>query len=112
MADVQCFAEKQARGVISQELLDTMVNPAVWEISGHIVLKRREDYENASEEYACRLLAEVSLSEDRFQKAQSCVLEAAGLQEADMEETGENERRDREEDFNKPHTPRATLTFA
>ncbi|MCW1887902.1 GDP-L-galactose phosphorylase, partial [Luteolibacter flavescens] len=41
----QCYAEKQALGEVSQELLDTQVNPAVWEISGHIVLKRRSDYE-------------------------------------------------------------------
>ncbi|KAL6325952.1 hypothetical protein AAG906_038443 [Vitis piasezkii] len=107
----QCFAEKQALGEVSQELLDTLVNPAVWEISGHMVLKRREDYENASEEYAWRLLAEVSLSEERFQEVKGYVLEAAGLQEADMEEIQENER-DREEDFNKPPTPRATPTFA
>lgn len=109
--NVQCFAEKQALGEVSQELLDTLVNPAVWEISGHMVLKRREDYENASEEYAWRLLAEVSLSEERFQEVKRYVLEAAGLQEADMEEIRENER-DREEDFNKPPTPRATPTFA
>ncbi|WKA03614.1 hypothetical protein VitviT2T_021714 [Vitis vinifera] len=107
----QCFAEKQALGEVSQELLDTLVNPAVWEISGHMVLKRREDYENASEEYAWRLLAEVSLSEERFQEVKGYVLEASGLQEADMEEIRENER-DREEDFNKPPTPRATPTFA
>ncbi|XP_039158813.1 GDP-L-galactose phosphorylase 1-like [Eucalyptus grandis] len=44
----QCYAEKQARGEVSQELLETQVNPAVWEIGGHIVLKRREDFEKAS----------------------------------------------------------------
>ena len=108
--NVQCFAEKQALGEVRQELLETLVNPAVWEISGHMVLKRREDYENASEEYAWRLLAEVSLSEKRFQEVKDYVLEAAGLkQEADMlEET--NERN--EEDFKKPPTPRATPTLA
>jgi GDP-L-galactose phosphorylase len=30
----QCYAEKQARGLVPQELLDTGVNPACWEIAG------------------------------------------------------------------------------
>jgi len=64
---LQCYAEKQALGQASQEILETQVNPAVWEISGQIVLKRRQDYEKATEEYTWRLLAEVSLSEERFQ---------------------------------------------
>ncbi|KAJ7960103.1 GDP-L-galactose phosphorylase 1-like [Quillaja saponaria] len=82
----QCFAEKQALGKVSQEILDTEVNPAVWEISGHIVLKRRKDFEDASEAYAWRLLSEVSLSEDRFQDVKTCILKAAGLHVAYVEE--------------------------
>lgn len=58
------------------ELLDTQVNPAVWEISGHMVLKRKEDYEEASEEKAWRLLAEVSLSEERFKEVKDIIFEA------------------------------------
>ncbi|KAA8527005.1 hypothetical protein F0562_008766 [Nyssa sinensis] len=72
----QCYAEKQALGEVSPELLDTQVNPAVWEISGHMVLKRKKDYEEASEENAWRLLAEVSLSEERFQEVKALVFEA------------------------------------
>ncbi|XP_010263564.1 PREDICTED: GDP-L-galactose phosphorylase 1-like [Nelumbo nucifera] len=83
----QCYAEKQALGEVSQELLDTQVNPAVWEISGHIVLKRKDDYREASEDYAWRLLAEVSLSEERFEEVKAYILEAAGFQEACVEET-------------------------
>jgi GDP-L-galactose phosphorylase len=41
--------------------------PAVWAISGHVVLKRKKDFDEASEANAWRLLAEVSLSEERFQ---------------------------------------------
>ncbi|XP_030441061.1 GDP-L-galactose phosphorylase 1-like [Syzygium oleosum] len=81
----QCYAKKQAQGEVSQELLETQVNPAVWEISGHIVLKRREDFENASEDYAWRLLAEVSLSEESFQEVKAHISEAAGLHEIDTE---------------------------
>ncbi|CAM0874810.1 unnamed protein product [Alopecurus aequalis] len=82
----QCYAEKQALGEVSQDLLDTQVNPAVWEISGHIVLKRRTDFEEASEDSAWRLLAEVSLSEERFEEVKACIFQAAGLTESDQEE--------------------------
>ncbi|KAJ7298691.1 hypothetical protein O6H91_16G032700 [Diphasiastrum complanatum] len=71
----QCYAAKQARGEVDQEYLDTQVNPAVWEISGHIVLKRKEDYEMASEDYAWKLLAEVSLPEAAFNNIKLLCLE-------------------------------------
>ena len=83
---MQCYAEKQALGEVSQELLDTQVNPAVWEISGHIVLKRRSDYEEASETSAWKLLAEVSLSEERFEEVKAYIFSAAGLVQSDEEE--------------------------
>ncbi|CAN8230371.1 unnamed protein product [Cochlearia groenlandica] len=72
----QCYAEKQALGEVRPELLETQVNPAVWEISGHMVLKRKEDYEGASEENAWRLLAEASLSEERFKEVNALIFEA------------------------------------
>ncbi|XP_073154643.1 GDP-L-galactose phosphorylase 2-like [Henckelia pumila] len=72
----QCYAEKQALGEVSSELLDTQVNPAVWEISGHMVLKRKKDYDEASNENAWRLLAEVSLSEERIQEVKELIFEA------------------------------------
>jgi len=73
---IQCFGEKQARGEVDQEILDTQVNPAVWEISGHIVLKRRCDYDTATEESAWRLLAEVSLTQERFNEVKKHCLTA------------------------------------
>uniref|UniRef100_A0ACD5W843 Uncharacterized protein n=1 Tax=Avena sativa TaxID=4498 RepID=A0ACD5W843_AVESA len=87
----QCYAEKQALGEVSQDLLDTQVNPAVWEISGHIVLKRRTDFDEASEVSAWRLLAEVSLSEERFEEVKACIFQAAGLTESDEEEEATEE---------------------
>ncbi|RWW30314.1 hypothetical protein BHE74_00016503 [Ensete ventricosum] len=80
---LQCYAEKQALGEVSQDLLDTQVNPAVWEISGHIVLKWKKDYDKASEYYAWKLLAEVSLSEARFAEVKAYILEATGLVESE-----------------------------
>merc|ERR1719324_315212 len=62
----QCFAEKQARGEVPEDILETGVNPACFEIAGHIVYKRQQDYVRASQEAACRLLAEVSLPEATF----------------------------------------------
>lgn len=82
----QCYAEKQALGEVNAELLDTQVNPAVWEISGHMVLKRKKDFDEASEANAWRLLAEVSLSEERFQEVNALIFEAIAL----TEESDEN----------------------
>lgn len=41
-----------------------------------MVLKRKKDYEEASEENAWRLLAEVSLSEERFHEVKALIFEA------------------------------------
>ena len=41
-----------------------------------MVLKQKKDYEEASEENAWRLLAEVSLSEERFQEVKALIFEA------------------------------------
>jgi len=42
---LQRYAEAQARGQVPAALLETGVNPAVFEIAGHMVLKRAQDYE-------------------------------------------------------------------
>lgn len=97
----QCYAEKQALEEVSEELLDTQVNPAVWEISGHMVLKRRKDYGGASDENACRLLCEVSLSEERFEDVKAHILEAAHLHDTGSEENSANQ----EESLHEPHSP-------
>ncbi|CAA3015343.1 GDP-L-galactose phosphorylase 1-like [Olea europaea subsp. europaea] len=87
----QCYAKKQALGEVGQELLDTQVNPAVWEISGHIVLKRKKDYDEASEQYAWSLLSEVSLSEKRFQELTQFIAEAAGFLHVEDDVTANRE---------------------
>ncbi|CAG7892511.1 unnamed protein product [Brassica rapa] len=83
----QCYAEKQALGGVSSELLDTQVNPAVWEMSGHMVLKRKKDYEGATEEKAWSLLAEVSLSEERFKEVITMIFEATGCNGEEEEQS-------------------------
>lgn len=62
----QCYAEKQAQGKVPEDLLETGVNPAVWEVSGHLVLKNKTDYATITQDFAWRLLSEVSLPESRF----------------------------------------------
>ncbi|GJM92291.1 hypothetical protein PR202_ga08745 [Eleusine coracana subsp. coracana] len=71
----QCYAEKQLLGKASQEFLDMMINPAIWELSGHLILKRRKDYDEASEATICRFLVEASLSETEFQELKRRVME-------------------------------------
>ncbi|GFH11261.1 uncharacterized protein HaLaN_06734, partial [Haematococcus lacustris] len=63
----QCYAERQAAKEVEEELLATGVNPAVFEVAGHMVLKRAEDYQGMQEDLATRLLSAVSLPADRFQ---------------------------------------------
>lgn len=74
----QCYAEKQARGEVPEHLLDIGVNPAVWEISGHMVLKRREDYDNFTEAAAWELLAAVSFTEQELDEAARLVFGGVG----------------------------------
>lgn len=42
------------------------MDPAAWEIAGHIVLKRQQDYDGVTQEGAWRLLELASCSEQRF----------------------------------------------
>lgn len=89
---------------MSPELLDTQVNPAVWEISGHMVLKRKKDYDEASEENAWRLLAEVSLSEERFKEVNDLIFEAISY----CGNTSENEPQNSDVEAQSPEEVDAT----
>lgn len=51
-----------------------------------MVLKRKKDYEEASEENAWRLLAEVSLSEERFQEVCALIFEVIDTIDAENAE--------------------------
>lgn len=62
----QCFGERQAQGLIPDEVLDTGVNPAAFEIAGHILLKRQQDYDSLDESGIAKLLAFASLPEEKF----------------------------------------------
>jgi len=66
----QKFDENKKSRVIPDDILDTQVNPAAFEIGGHMVLKRKQDYEAATEEKICELLSYASLSEAEFKDIQ------------------------------------------
>lgn len=70
-----CFAEKKARGLIPEDVLETQVDPAAWEIAGHIVLKRQEDYDTVTQASAWHLLEYASCSEQRFGEVARIALE-------------------------------------
>lgn len=59
-----------------------------------MVLKRKEDYEGATEANAWRLLAEVSLSEVRFQEVTALIFEAIGLSVEENEHAPEGSPED------------------
>ncbi len=62
------FAEAKATGRVPKEMLDTMVDPAGFEICGHIIMKRQEDYDSLSQQSIWRLLEYASFSEEAFEK--------------------------------------------
>jgi GDP-L-galactose phosphorylase len=67
----QCFAEKQAKNQVPQEVLDTGVNPAAFEIAGHMVLKRAQDYDTLTQESAWDILKHVSLTNEAMDTLQA-----------------------------------------
>ena len=62
------FSARVAKGEVPEKLMDTGVNPAVFEISGHLLYKRQEDFDVATEESAQDLLSYASLSEETFKQ--------------------------------------------
>ena len=63
----QCYAAKQASGLVPESLIATGVNPAAFEIAGHVIMKNRRDYEELSQTLVWTLLSEVSLSKEEFE---------------------------------------------
>ena len=70
----QCYAEKQAKGLVPEKLLAVGVNPAAFEIAGHIILKNRGDFDEMTQADVWDLLSEVSLSPHSFlELTQACL---------------------------------------
>ncbi|KAK9810352.1 hypothetical protein WJX72_009291 [[Myrmecia] bisecta] len=60
------FAEAKANNLVPEDLLDSQVDPAGFEISGHLILKRQQDYDNITQDWVWRLLSYASLSAEGF----------------------------------------------
>ncbi len=56
----------QAQGLLPADVLETQVDPAAFELSGHLVLKRAVDFDAVSEDFCWRILECASLDEVRF----------------------------------------------
>lgn len=61
------FSQRIAQGLVPQEVVDTQVAPAVFEISGHMLMKTRETYEDMTDALCCRILQETSVCSMLFQ---------------------------------------------
>ena len=71
----QRFSQRIARGEVPEDVVATGVNPAVFEISGHLLYKTREDYDACSQEAAQRMLECASLTEEDFYETVGMALE-------------------------------------
>ena len=64
----QVFSIRIANNKIPEHVIETGVNPAVFEISGHLLYKQQNDYDKCTQASAEELLACASLTEDQFIK--------------------------------------------
>ena len=61
--NVECVQDR-----IPADVLDNQVDPAAFEISGHIIMKRQQDYDTLTQDGIWDLLSYASLSEEAFTK--------------------------------------------
>ena len=71
----QKFSQRVAAGEVPADVVATGVNPAVFEISGHLLYKTQEDYDACSQETAQRMLECASLTEEDFYETVALALE-------------------------------------
>ena len=71
----QKFSQRIAKGEVPEEVVATGVNPAVFEISGHLLYKQEEDYERCTQDAAQRMLECASLTEDDFLETVAHILD-------------------------------------
>ncbi|OUS43144.1 hypothetical protein BE221DRAFT_208128 [Ostreococcus tauri] len=64
----QMFSIRIASDKIPEYIVSTGVNPAVFEISGHLLYKQQADYDECTQASAEALLASASLTEEQFVK--------------------------------------------
>merc|ERR1712176_812578 len=74
VSDACNLLENKKEKTIPDSILDTQVNPAAFEIGGHMVLKRKQDYDDITEEKVYELLSYASLSEGQFNEIRKALL--------------------------------------
>lgn len=67
-------------------MLETGINPAVFEIAGHLLYKRPADYEAATQDFAWRLLEQASLTEGEFDDLVEKLLPRKGFRSSEWSE--------------------------
>lgn len=60
------FSQRKAKNELPQDVLDSQVDPAVFEISGHQLMKRKEDYDGLTEEWVMNMLRCARFEDDIF----------------------------------------------
>ena len=75
----QKFSHRAAKGDVPEDVAATGVNPAVFEISGHLLYKQQEDYDNVSEASAVKMLQCASLTEEDFYETVTHILDEEGM---------------------------------
>eukprot|EP00210_Caulerpa_lentillifera_P001776 g1706.t1 len=62
----QCYAKKQALGIVPEQILATGINPACFEIAGHVIFKNKDDYQSCTQKEVWSLLSQVTLESVEF----------------------------------------------
>jgi len=60
------FSLAKAAGTVPEDILDTQVDPATFEMAGHLILKRAEDYKNITQAWVWRLLSYACFPDAEF----------------------------------------------
>jgi GDP-L-galactose phosphorylase len=60
------FSLAKAAGEVPEDILETQVDPAAFEIAGHLITKRSQDYERISQAAVWRLLSYACFPDDAF----------------------------------------------
>lgn len=71
------FSQRKAKNELPQDVLDSQVDPAVFEISGHQLMKRKEDYDGLTEEWVIRMLRCACVEDDTFDSVVQLACEIA-----------------------------------
>ena len=82
----QRFAAALRAGEVPEQELASGINPAAFELAGHLLYKQRSDFDAASQESAWRLLQAASLTQPQFSELVATILPRMAAAAASAEE--------------------------